>query len=186
MRGREEKRRRDTKRGLRRWSKGCSVQMLAGLGRASCERRSRLSSALKLLRTADRATLGLQALQSPHLQRSSSPSYHKRPSVHSTDARLSARSMNAPVLVPTDGETDPLQIAMKELAAKKIPLVVRRYLPDGSYEVSRLALRSRVLRRRCAAKGRRERERQGGTRALMLRPFARRRGLSLDCRHGSH
>lgn len=48
--------------------------------------------------------------------------------------------MNAPVLVPVDGETDPLQIAMKELAAKKIPLVVRRYLPDGSYEVSSAGL----------------------------------------------
>ncbi|GAA5934378.1 hypothetical protein JCM21900_001801 [Sporobolomyces salmonicolor] len=43
-------------------------------------------------------------------------------------------SMNAPVLVPLEGESDPLQIAMKELAAKKIPLVVRRFLPDGSYE----------------------------------------------------
>lgn len=42
--------------------------------------------------------------------------------------------MNAPVLVPTEGETDPLAIAMKELAQKKIPLIVRRYLPDGSYE----------------------------------------------------
>lgn len=42
--------------------------------------------------------------------------------------------MNAPVLVPTDGETDPLAIAQKELSAKKIPLVVRRYLPDGSFE----------------------------------------------------
>jgi len=40
-------------------------------------------------------------------------------------------SMNAPVLVDTGGETDPLQIAMKELQEKKIPLVVRRYLPDG-------------------------------------------------------
>lgn len=29
-------------------------------------------------------------------------------------------SMNAPVLVATEGETDPLQIAMKELAARKI------------------------------------------------------------------
>lgn len=38
-------------------------------------------------------------------------------------------SMNAPVLVPVEGETDPLQIALKELAAKKIPLVIRRYLP---------------------------------------------------------
>ncbi|KAI5453752.1 subunit common to RNA polymerases I, II, and III [Naganishia albida] len=43
-------------------------------------------------------------------------------------------SMNAPVLVPLEGETDPLEIATKELKAKKIPLVVRRYLPDGSFE----------------------------------------------------
>jgi hypothetical protein len=40
--------------------------------------------------------------------------------------------MNAPVLVPVEGETDPLEIALKELAAKKIPLVIRRYLP-GAY-----------------------------------------------------
>ena len=45
-----------------------------------------------------------------------------------------SHSMNAPVLVPLEGESDPLQIAQKELAAKKIPLVVRRFLPDGSYE----------------------------------------------------
>lgn len=43
-------------------------------------------------------------------------------------------SLNAPVLVDIEGETDPLQIAMKELAQRKIPLVIRRYLPDGSYE----------------------------------------------------
>lgn len=43
-------------------------------------------------------------------------------------------SLNAPVLVDIEGETDPLQIAMKELAQKKIPLVIRRYLPDGSFE----------------------------------------------------
>ena len=45
-------------------------------------------------------------------------------------------SMNAPVLVDLEGETDPLQIAIKELREKKIPLVVRRYLPDGKYELS--------------------------------------------------
>lgn len=43
-------------------------------------------------------------------------------------------SLNAPVLVDIEGETDPLQIAMKELSQRKIPLVVRRYLPDGSFE----------------------------------------------------
>lgn len=39
--------------------------------------------------------------------------------------------MNAPVLVDLEGETDPLQIAIKELREKKIPLIVRRYMPDG-------------------------------------------------------
>lgn len=40
-------------------------------------------------------------------------------------------SMNAPALVDLEGETDPLQIAIKEMREKKIPLIVRRYLPDG-------------------------------------------------------
>ena len=40
-------------------------------------------------------------------------------------------SMNAPILVDLEGETDPLKIAIKELNQKKIPLIVRRYLPDG-------------------------------------------------------
>lgn len=48
--------------------------------------------------------------------------------------RATYDSMNAPVLVPIDTETDPLEIAMKELSQRKIPLIVRRYLPDGSYE----------------------------------------------------
>mmetsp|Transcript_10792 Transcript_10792/g.14070 ORF Transcript_10792/g.14070 Transcript_10792/m.14070 type:complete len:149 (+) Transcript_10792:83-529(+) len=43
-------------------------------------------------------------------------------------------SMNAPVMVDIDNETDPLRIAMKELREKKIPIVIRRYLPDGSFE----------------------------------------------------
>ena len=45
--------------------------------------------------------------------------------------RLRYFSMNAPVLVDLEGETDPLQIAIKELNQKKIPLIVRPYLPDG-------------------------------------------------------
>nr|AFK33543.1 unknown [Lotus japonicus] len=43
-------------------------------------------------------------------------------------------SMNAPVMVELAGETDPLEIAMKELRERKIPFTIRRYLPDGSYE----------------------------------------------------
>jgi len=43
-------------------------------------------------------------------------------------------SMGAPVLVDLRGETDPLDIANKELQNGKIPLMIRRYLPDGSHE----------------------------------------------------
>lgn len=43
------------------------------------------------------------------------------------------------MLVDVEGETDPLQIAIKELREKKIPLIIRRYLPDGlsvSYDLT--------------------------------------------------
>eukprot|EP01115_Flamella_aegyptia_P002765 TRINITY_DN138_c1_g1_i1.p1 TRINITY_DN138_c1_g1~~TRINITY_DN138_c1_g1_i1.p1 ORF type:complete len:109 (+),score=34.07 TRINITY_DN138_c1_g1_i1:30-329(+) len=44
-------------------------------------------------------------------------------------------SMNAPITVQLDpGMTDPLEIARKELLCGTIPLKVRRYLPDGTYE----------------------------------------------------
>lgn len=44
-------------------------------------------------------------------------------------------SMNAPIMVELDGtETDPLQIATKELREKKVPMIIRRFLPDGSFE----------------------------------------------------
>lgn len=50
------------------------------------------------------------------------------------ERQLIENSQNAPILVDLEGETDPLQIAIKELNQKKIPLIVRRYLPDGWYE----------------------------------------------------
>ena len=43
-------------------------------------------------------------------------------------------AMCAPIMVEVEGETDPLQIAMKELKQGKIPIIIRRYLPDNSYE----------------------------------------------------
>jgi len=44
-------------------------------------------------------------------------------------------SMNAPIMVELEpGDTDPLEIAKKELRARKIPIIIRRFLPDGSYE----------------------------------------------------
>merc|ERR1719316_2613235 len=38
-------------------------------------------------------------------------------------------SMNAPIMVELNGETDPLLIAEKELNDRVVPMVVRRYLP---------------------------------------------------------
>ena len=49
-------------------------------------------------------------------------------------ARALQLSMNAPPMVAVEGETDPLEIAYKELRAKAIPFIIRRYLPDGSFE----------------------------------------------------
>ena len=43
-------------------------------------------------------------------------------------------SMNAPPMVDVRDETDPLKIAMMELKENKVPIIVRRFLPDGSYE----------------------------------------------------
>lgn len=42
--------------------------------------------------------------------------------------------MNAPPMVEKGDETDPLKIAEQELRKGKIPMVIRRYLPNGDYE----------------------------------------------------
>ena len=41
---------------------------------------------------------------------------------------------NAPAMLDTRGEYDPIKIARMELAARVMPLVVRRRLPDGFIE----------------------------------------------------
>ena len=48
--------------------------------------------------------------------------------------RATQLSMNAPAMIEIDGIIDPLKIAMKELEQKKIPLIIRRFLPSGAYE----------------------------------------------------
>ncbi|OJJ47841.1 hypothetical protein ASPZODRAFT_131433 [Penicilliopsis zonata CBS 506.65] len=70
----------------------------------------------------------------PNDQRTTTPYMTKYERARVLGTRALQISMNAPVLVDLEGETDPLQIAMKELNQKKIPLIVRRYLPDGWYE----------------------------------------------------
>lgn len=43
-------------------------------------------------------------------------------------------SMSAPIMVEYGDETDPVEIAKKELKEKKTPLIVLRRLPDNTYE----------------------------------------------------
>ena len=43
-------------------------------------------------------------------------------------------SKNAPLMVDPGDESDPYRLAEIELSEKKIPFIVRRYHPDGSYE----------------------------------------------------
>jgi len=43
-------------------------------------------------------------------------------------------SMGAPCTVPLEGETDCLRIAQKELQQQKLPMIIRRFLPDNTYE----------------------------------------------------
>jgi len=70
----------------------------------------------------------------PNDQRTTTPYMTKYERARILGARATQISMNAPVLVDLEGETDPLQIALKELNEKKIPLIIRRYMPDGWYE----------------------------------------------------
>jgi DNA-directed RNA polymerase subunit K/omega len=45
-------------------------------------------------------------------------------------------AMCAPVMVELEGETDPLQIAMKELKQRKIPIIIRRWVGgDGGWVI---------------------------------------------------
>lgn len=43
-------------------------------------------------------------------------------------------SMGAPPMVEVKDETDPLVIAKRELQDRKIPITIRRFLPDGTFE----------------------------------------------------
>jgi len=49
-------------------------------------------------------------------------------------ARALQISMGAPLTIEIEGETDALDIAAKELFKRKIPITIRRYLPNGSFE----------------------------------------------------
>eukprot|EP00918_Siedleckia_nematoides_P069783 GHVU01152165.1.p1 GENE.GHVU01152165.1~~GHVU01152165.1.p1 ORF type:complete len:127 (+),score=31.70 GHVU01152165.1:48-428(+) len=69
----------------------------------------------------------------PH-KRTTTPYMTKYERARILGTRALQIAMCAPVMVELEGETDPLQIAMKELKARKIPMIIRRYMPDGSFE----------------------------------------------------
>ncbi|KAF2461278.1 RNA polymerase, subunit omega/K/RPB6 [Lineolata rhizophorae] len=77
---------------------------------------------------------GLKDKKVPNEKRTTTPYMTKYERARVLGTRALQISMNAPVLVDIEGLTDPLQIALRELQERKIPLVVRRYLPDGWYE----------------------------------------------------
>ncbi|KAJ8083781.1 subunit common to RNA polymerases I, II, and III [Marasmius tenuissimus] len=79
-------------------------------------------------------TSSLLGERQPNKERVTTPYLTKYERARILGTRALQISMNAPVLVPLDGETDALQIAIKELSQRKIPLIIRRYLPDGSFE----------------------------------------------------
>mmetsp|Transcript_34416 Transcript_34416/g.67280 ORF Transcript_34416/g.67280 Transcript_34416/m.67280 type:complete len:136 (-) Transcript_34416:635-1042(-) len=49
-------------------------------------------------------------------------------------ARALQISMGAPLMIEIEGETDALDIAAKELLKRTIPITIRRYLPNGTFE----------------------------------------------------
>ncbi|KZT36600.1 RNA polymerase Rpb6 [Sistotremastrum suecicum HHB10207 ss-3] len=78
--------------------------------------------------------VGMRGEKQPNKVRITTPYLTKYERARVLGTRALQISMNAPVLVPLDGESDALQIAIKELSQRKIPLIIRRYLPDGSFE----------------------------------------------------
>ncbi|KAM0562099.1 hypothetical protein ACHAPJ_002543 [Fusarium lateritium] len=86
------------------------------------------SAAANALKGGDRL---LKDKKIPESERTTTPYMTKYERARILGTRALQISMNAPVLVDLEGETDPLQIAIKEMREKKIPLIVRRYMPDG-------------------------------------------------------
>eukprot|EP00457_Paulinella_chromatophora_P010356 gb/GEZN01010456.1/.p1 GENE.gb/GEZN01010456.1/~~gb/GEZN01010456.1/.p1 ORF type:complete len:282 (+),score=70.46 gb/GEZN01010456.1/:71-916(+) len=76
-----------------------------------------------------------ERLQFRHRNHVTTPYMTKYEKARILGTRALQISMGAPILVELNkGEIDPLEIALKELKQKKMPIVVRRFLPDGSYE----------------------------------------------------
>ena len=93
-----------------------------------------------IIASGDRSSLnaqeggGKRGKPVPKDQRTTTPYMTKYERARILGTRALQISMNAPVLVQLEGETDPLDIANKELREKRVPFTVRRFMPDGSWE----------------------------------------------------
>ncbi|OIR58968.1 MAG: DNA-directed RNA polymerases I, II, and III subunit RPABC2 [Amphiamblys sp. WSBS2006] len=76
----------------------------------------------------------MEVLQQPAKKRKTTKYITKYEKARVIGTRALQLSKNAPPLVEIDGETDPLEIAEKEFAEKKIPFIIRRHLPGGDFE----------------------------------------------------
>ena len=70
----------------------------------------------------------------PDAERCSVPFLTKYEKARVLGTRANQISQNADLLIDAKGETDPYKIAEMEFHVNKIPFIIRRYMPDGSYE----------------------------------------------------
>ena len=78
---------------------------------------------------------GAHSMKVPDLERITSHFMTKYEKARVLGTRALQISKNAPLMiVPLPGESDPYKLAERELNERKIPFIIRRYLPDSSYE----------------------------------------------------
>jgi DNA-directed RNA polymerase I, II, and III subunit RPABC2 len=82
--------------------------------------------------------IGLSRPRKPE-ERVTTPYLTKYERARILGTRASQISYNAPILVHLEGEYDPLALAEKELRQRRIPMIIRRHLPDSTYEDWNLA-----------------------------------------------
>ena len=68
------------------------------------------------------------------MSRTTLPYMTKYEKAHILGLRAKQIDENSPIKVQANNQHDPLKLAIKELEENKIPIIIRRYLPDGSYE----------------------------------------------------
>lgn len=104
--------------------------------RGDDEDNAEIAAGQKRLRDAIEIGTGLAGIgrpRAPH-ERVTTPYLTKYERARILGTRANQIAHNAPVMVPIEGEVDPLIIAAKELQRRVLPIVIRRRLPDGTYE----------------------------------------------------